>query len=648
MIQLNGGDLYQWDTGRSVKASGGGVSEVHIANKGDSQAPKLPLVGGEAKIPDYLLRTGKQLCVYAVANGVTVEMKMFSVKKRERPENYVYDDDQRNLIYKIISDAQEATEAAHQVAEDLLEAKERGDFNGPQGEPGPQGNQGPQGEQGPKGEQGPQGKQGEQGPKGEKGDPGNATINDDIVGADAWSSKNILDRMCYSFEKSGAVVACEPMEGYPLAVTADPAATITRCGKNLFDQKADIAGRTYTASSGSVTRYGYEFRLPTGIYTIHAELVGERGRDYIAVTVNDKDGVYKDSGDLTTITMTPKTVSLTDEDILYVTQKTDGDEENASALFAKYYLQIEVGDTATAFEEFTCGTFEPDAPIPALPGVNTIWADKGTITVTGRAIPAKVEDGIWDERTAWPGKKIIDRLCPAFSYTGTMVTCEPVPEYPLTVNATGAASVVRCGKNLWDLKPSDSNPLEVMRTETTEDGKTKYWYGYKNIALPAGTYTIHAEPLIVNEQGELTSNYFLYGIIYSADGKIKDDFEIVKQKTIKHYSFKLEHGDTITLHNGASSSRSAANALFLDVFNVQIEHGEATTAYEPYQGGSFLPWEKIPAQSGVNYLWARNKDGGTDFGKDEGGNVLGKHIAVTGREDLITRLAALEAALINT
>lgn len=137
MIEIIGTALNQWDVGRSVKVTD--ASHVHFANQGDSKAVIMELVDSQALIPDYLLQTGKQLCVYAVANGVTIESKMFSVKNRERPENYVYEEDQRNYIYTLITDAQEATNAANQAAKDILEAKERGDFNGPKGEPGKNG-----------------------------------------------------------------------------------------------------------------------------------------------------------------------------------------------------------------------------------------------------------------------------------------------------------------------------------------------------------------------------------------------------------------------------------------------------------------------------------------------------------------------------
>lgn len=120
MIEIIGTELNQWDTGRSVKVSE--ATHVHFANQGDSKAVIMELVDSQALIPNYLLQTGKQLCVYAVANGVTIERKMFSVKKRERPENYVYDDDQRNYIYELITSAEKAVADANEAAERATQA----------------------------------------------------------------------------------------------------------------------------------------------------------------------------------------------------------------------------------------------------------------------------------------------------------------------------------------------------------------------------------------------------------------------------------------------------------------------------------------------------------------------------------------------
>lgn len=130
MIQIIGTDLYQWDSGRSLGVTDSSVSHVHLANKGDSKAVVMEIDGPTVKVPDYLLQTGKQLCVYAVNNGVTVGKKVFPVSKRERPEYYSYDEDERNFLYALIQDAEDATAEAERVAKELQEAKDNGDFNG--------------------------------------------------------------------------------------------------------------------------------------------------------------------------------------------------------------------------------------------------------------------------------------------------------------------------------------------------------------------------------------------------------------------------------------------------------------------------------------------------------------------------------------
>lgn len=49
---------------------------------------------------------------------------------------------------------------------------------------------------------------------------GGSSVDDSQIGEDAWSSKNTVDKLCPSFTKSGSVVTCEPVEGYPLEVVS--------------------------------------------------------------------------------------------------------------------------------------------------------------------------------------------------------------------------------------------------------------------------------------------------------------------------------------------------------------------------------------------------------------------------------------------
>ena len=111
MIEIDGTALHQWDVGRRVVVTGIEVEYVHFANQGDSKAVVMGAVDIHAQIPDFLLQSGKQLCVYAVKDGITVESKTFFVKKRERPENYVYEEDWRNYIYELVTNAEEAIES---------------------------------------------------------------------------------------------------------------------------------------------------------------------------------------------------------------------------------------------------------------------------------------------------------------------------------------------------------------------------------------------------------------------------------------------------------------------------------------------------------------------------------------------------------
>lgn len=122
--------LHQWDVNRTVRITDIDADKIHVANIGDSKAAILDIVNSEAKIPNFLLQTGKQVCVYAVKNGVTIESKIFYVMNRERPENYVYEDDQRNYIYELISDAERAIQNANEAADRANKAAENAGGSG--------------------------------------------------------------------------------------------------------------------------------------------------------------------------------------------------------------------------------------------------------------------------------------------------------------------------------------------------------------------------------------------------------------------------------------------------------------------------------------------------------------------------------------
>lgn len=68
-------------------------------------------------------------------------------------------------------------------------------------------------------------------------------IDDTTVGADAWSSKHIVDMLCPPLEETGNPVQCYPVENYPLGVTASWEPTQEGSGEPSPDNIRPISGR---------------------------------------------------------------------------------------------------------------------------------------------------------------------------------------------------------------------------------------------------------------------------------------------------------------------------------------------------------------------------------------------------------------------
>ncbi len=329
MIEIIGPALSQWDVGRSVKITNIEADCFHLANKGDSKAVIMEIAEGQAMIPDYLLRTGKQICVYAVKNGITVESKIFYVKNRERPEDYVYEDDERNYIYEIVAAAKQATAEAKETTDELEVA---------------------------------------------------------------WSS------LCPVFVKSGHVVICEPLEGYPLEVVSNipntdegiETVSVWRGGKNHFDISKVIgpSGANYVVNNGDgtltinrdSTAYGAPFKLrdyAPGLvagqtYTLSANSTGSRKYIYLQGNYN-KQWIFG-------------TPLLVNEAMLADSVLWYSEVGGLPAVISD--IQIELGTVKTEFEPYKGDVFTAGLPDPqeirALAGVNILSCGAGTITVTGR------------------------------------------------------------------------------------------------------------------------------------------------------------------------------------------------------------------------------------------------------------------------
>lgn len=152
-----------------------------------------------------------------------------------------------------------------------------------------------------------------------------AEIDDAAVGANAWSSKHIIDMLCPPLEESGNPVVCYPVAGYPLGVKAkwEPvqegtgtpspenirpikgrdSVKVERCGENLLNinsfNKFTVNGITYeyvpdggihvsgTATSNTSSQTFPVWHLPTGKY--HGLDAGEGILSFLVVHRNGKD-----------------------------------------------------------------------------------------------------------------------------------------------------------------------------------------------------------------------------------------------------------------------------------------------------------------------------------------------------------------------
>lgn len=245
--------------------------------------------------------------------------------------------DAQTAASEAATSAGNANQSAQEAADSLQALKDgiaAGDFKGEKGDPGPIGPVGPQGDRGPQGPTGatgatgPQGETGPRGEQGSKGDPGPAgadgkdgtQIDDTAVGADAWSSKHIVDMLCPPIEETGNPVQCYPVAGYPLGCKVsweptqegsdDPSpenvrpikgrdsVTVTRCGGNLFDiakvtetNMLTKTDRQITLKAGRV--YNYD------LFTATVGLTTDVPIDYLDRLPFFPKGTYKISYDAT-------------------------------------------------------------------------------------------------------------------------------------------------------------------------------------------------------------------------------------------------------------------------------------------------------------------------------------------------------------
>lgn len=235
----------------------------------------------------------------------------------------------------------------------------------------------------------------------------------DNIGACAL--KQVADSLCPSFTETGVVVVCEPVEGYPLeAAVEDGATQIIQSGKNLAEypysnKTKTVNGITFTDNGdGSITMDGTATANATFYLSNKGQYAVKPGVNYVA-KMHVISGTYSNHSNGPGWMLNYYRKGASSYSGWMWTYKSAGSgslpcPENMDKM-ASYIvvlegttcsgftvkLQLEAGTTPTPYEPYKeSKTYAPGELIPAFQGVNTLNADTGLITVTGRANPAPI------------------------------------------------------------------------------------------------------------------------------------------------------------------------------------------------------------------------------------------------------------------
>lgn len=207
---------------------------------------------------------------------------------------------------------------------------------------------------------GDKGDTGPQGAKGEKGDKGDSAFNDGLVGADGWSSENIVRRLCPPFSETGRLVCVTPVKGSPLTADAGCYLSLHVCGKNLYDAGAyPLSIEGYVSRNTGKSSVSANYRRTDYIPAAH--LGGQTVTlNYAPVDATYPGMAFYDAGKNYISGGSGRNISVPENAVFMIFSVT---AENA-----KKDVQLELGSTATAYEPYRCSTDDGDETVTMIAG----------------------------------------------------------------------------------------------------------------------------------------------------------------------------------------------------------------------------------------------------------------------------------------
>ena len=247
--------------------------------------------------------------------------------------------------------------------------------------------------------------------------PGGAGIDDAVIATDAtWSSRMIVDSLAPAFSETGAVVMCNPVARYPLSIKAQIVPLQEGTGDPSPDNVRPISGwnsATLTHNDTPITIqfgqtvYGGTLDVGTGVLTVDSiflkldttyvirfyEFQGKNGVFFLYCL----PGIFTRIEGVCSHGICTTRVSIANEswiwlgvnnEMVYWVGVLDALGLSTVAEFKSWLDTQDVQIVYPAKEPVTIQLTPQE--ILALSGVNTIYADTGDVTVSGRADPNSV------------------------------------------------------------------------------------------------------------------------------------------------------------------------------------------------------------------------------------------------------------------
>lgn len=315
------------------------------------------------------------------------------------------------------ANAEKAAASEKAAADSLQELKDgiaSGNFKGEKGD------KGNTGDTGPTGPQGPQGTDGKDAPQ----------IDDTaITTTNPWSSKHIIDMLCPPLEESDNPVVCYPVAGYPLGCKVSWEPMQEGSGAPSPDNVRPIKGRDSVTITRQEDNQVITLTLPETVYGGEVDAVSGEGKQTWtlltldgteawsceATNVSGKNGFDLRVKDIQTPTTPDQngqivcnkyaTLSANDTYTNHTGISVEAENNKYFRIYDEVYADKDTGAwKAYLAAQYAAGTpvqvcyklADPvpftatgAQPLPALAGLNTIFTDADSATVTGRADPIK-------------------------------------------------------------------------------------------------------------------------------------------------------------------------------------------------------------------------------------------------------------------